>query len=109
MEHEAALGEVIAELASMLPRKALAGAAVARRSAGDWCHFAVRLACSVEHRRLKGGQLAYEDEKFSSVAMTRVPERWPASRIVRRPVRGRPGRGRVLRHGTRSAREAAGA
>jgi ribosomal protein RSM22 (predicted rRNA methylase) len=53
----------------------------------DWCHFAVRVARSSLHRRVKGGELSYEDEKYSYVAAVRdgvdgAPAR---ARIVRRP------------------------
>jgi ribosomal protein RSM22 (predicted rRNA methylase) len=54
---------------------------------GDWCHFAARVSRSAEHRRLKGAQLSYEDEKFSWVAA--------AAPGVAEP---RPSAGRVLRH-----------
>ena len=51
----------------------------------DWCHFAARVERSSLHRRLKGGELGYEDEKYSYVAFTREPVALPAARIVRRP------------------------
>ncbi|MFI7240974.1 small ribosomal subunit Rsm22 family protein [Streptomyces qinglanensis] len=53
----------------------------------DWCHFAVRVARSSLHRRVKGGELPYEDEKFSYVAAVRetVPGAPAGARIVRRP------------------------
>lgn len=54
-------------------------------AAGDWCHFAVRVQRSAEHRRAKGAELSYEDEKFSYVAAVRTPVDLPAARIVRHP------------------------
>jgi ribosomal protein RSM22 (predicted rRNA methylase) len=53
---------------------------------GDWCHFAVRVQRSAAHRRAKGGDLAWEDEKYAYVAAvsTPAPARPPA-RIVRHP------------------------
>jgi ribosomal protein RSM22 (predicted rRNA methylase) len=51
----------------------------------DWCHFAARVERSSLHRRLKGGELGYEDEKYSYVAFTRAPLPLPGARIVRRP------------------------
>ncbi|WP_371671912.1 small ribosomal subunit Rsm22 family protein [Streptomyces sp. NBC_00289] len=51
----------------------------------DWCHFSARVSRSSLHRQVKGGSLAYEDEKFSYVAATRVPVAPAPSRVVRRP------------------------
>ncbi|MFC7309789.1 small ribosomal subunit Rsm22 family protein [Streptomyces monticola] len=51
----------------------------------DWCHFSARVSRSSLHRQVKGGSLAYEDEKFSYVAATRLPARPAESRVVRRP------------------------
>ncbi|WP_326800187.1 small ribosomal subunit Rsm22 family protein [Streptomyces sp. NBC_01808] len=52
----------------------------------DWCHFAARVQRSALHRRVKGGELGHEDEKFSYVAAVRVPARAPApARVVRHP------------------------
>ncbi|MFV0136308.1 small ribosomal subunit Rsm22 family protein [Streptomyces sp. HMX87] len=57
----------------------------------DWCHFSARVSRSSLHRQVKGGSLAYEDEKFSYVAATRLPDvpgltvAPAASRVVRRP------------------------
>jgi ribosomal protein RSM22 (predicted rRNA methylase) len=51
----------------------------------DWCHFSARVSRSSLHRQVKGGSLAYEDEKFSYVAATRLPAAPATSRVVRRP------------------------
>ncbi len=56
-------------------------------SEGDWCHFAVRLDRSKLHKLLKGGDLGYEDEKFSYlIALRQPPSAQPQfSRILRHP------------------------
>ncbi|MET9800670.1 small ribosomal subunit Rsm22 family protein [Streptomyces sp. NPDC006368] len=51
----------------------------------DWCHFAARVSRSSLHRQVKGGSLAYEDEKFSYVVATRFPVAPAPARVVRRP------------------------
>jgi ribosomal protein RSM22 (predicted rRNA methylase) len=56
---------------------------------GEWCHVGARLPRSAVHRQIKGADLAYEDEKFSYVAMVwpdvvGLPD-LPAGRVVRRP------------------------
>ncbi|MFI9765802.1 small ribosomal subunit Rsm22 family protein [Streptomyces sp. NPDC052415] len=51
----------------------------------DWCHFATRVSRSSLHRQIKGGSLAYEDEKFAYVAATRFPVTPAPSRVVRKP------------------------
>ncbi|MFI0741478.1 small ribosomal subunit Rsm22 family protein [Streptomyces sp. NPDC021100] len=59
----------------------------------DWCHFSARVSRSSLHRQVKGGSLAYEDEKFSYVAAVRTADGTdgtdglPAARarVVRRP------------------------
>lgn len=59
--------------------------------AGDWCHFAQRIARTRAHRQAKGATLSYEDEKFAYVALTRtpIPARW--GRVLRHPLTN-PGR-----------------
>ena len=56
----------------------------------DWCHFAARVERSSLHRRIKGADLGYEDEKYSYVALAREPVAPATSRIVGRP-RHHPG------------------
>ncbi|MEU5099535.1 small ribosomal subunit Rsm22 family protein [Streptomyces sp. NPDC020996] len=51
----------------------------------DWCHFSARVSRSSLHRQVKGGSLAYEDEKFAYVAATRFPAEPAPARVVRRP------------------------
>jgi ribosomal protein RSM22 (predicted rRNA methylase) len=54
---------------------------------GDWCHFSARVERSSLHRRLKGGSLGYEDEKYSYVAATKTPFPLPATRVLSQPER----------------------
>jgi ribosomal protein RSM22 (predicted rRNA methylase) len=51
----------------------------------DWCHFGARVERSSLHRRIKGAQLGYEDEKFSYVAFVRESVTPAQARILRRP------------------------
>ena len=57
---------------------------------GDWCHFAVRVERTRAHRLAKGGELGYEDEKFSYVLATPGTAA-PTARILRHPLHA-PGR-----------------
>jgi ribosomal protein RSM22 (predicted rRNA methylase) len=61
--------------------------------AGDWCHFAARLPRSRLHRRAKGADLGWEDEKLSYAALSRAALERPAARIIRPP---QPRSGHVL-------------
>src|SRR6185503_16504796 len=56
----------------------------------DWCHFAARVERSSLQRRIKEGDLGFEDEKFSYVALAREPVALARARIVARP-RHQPG------------------
>lgn len=54
-------------------------------SGTDWCHFAARVSRSSLHRQVKGGSLAYEDEKFSYVAAVRFDAEPVRARVIRKP------------------------
>lgn len=51
----------------------------------DWCHFSERIQRSALHKRLKGGDAPYEDEKFCFIAAQKnsIPEK---ARIIRKPI-----------------------
>jgi ribosomal protein RSM22 (predicted rRNA methylase) len=51
----------------------------------DWCHFAARLPRSRLHRRAKGADLGWEDEKLSYAVLSREPVEPAAARIIRPP------------------------
>lgn len=55
----------------------------------DWCHFSARLPRTSLHRRVKGGELGYEDEKFSYVIFSREPHALPSARILRHPQKNK--------------------
>ncbi len=56
---------------------------------GDWCHFSQRVERTSQHRQLKGGELGYEDEKFSYLVSAK------ASVL---PEVSSPGKARIVRH-----------
>ncbi len=45
----------------------------------SWCHFSQRLERRGQHRGVKGGQLGYEDEKFSWLFVSKDPDARPAA------------------------------
>jgi ribosomal protein RSM22 (predicted rRNA methylase) len=54
--------------------------------APDWCHFTQRLPRLRAHKQIKGAELPFEDEKFSYVALTRVPVAPHPTRVLAQPV-----------------------
>ena len=58
-----------------------------------WCHFAERVSRSRDHRRIKGGVVGFEDEKYSYLIACRPdpenqvppPSQPPTARLVGRP------------------------
>ncbi len=51
----------------------------------DWCHFAVRVERTRLHRIAKGGDLSYEDEKYSYLIALKTPANPAGARILRHP------------------------
>jgi ribosomal protein RSM22 (predicted rRNA methylase) len=54
-------------------------------TAPDWCHFTQRLPRLRAHKQIKGAELPFEDEKFSYVALTRVPVGRHPARVLAQP------------------------
>lgn len=52
----------------------------------DWCHFTCRVSRSKLHKLLKGGEVPYEDEKFSYIAVSKNEVSNSKSRILRHPL-----------------------
>ncbi|SHJ16017.1 small ribosomal subunit Rsm22 family protein [Lutispora thermophila] len=52
----------------------------------DWCHFSCRIPRSKLHRLLKEGELPYEDEKFTYLAIAPQQYSKPEGRILRHPI-----------------------
>lgn len=53
--------------------------------ADDWCQFTARVARSRLHKLLKGGDVPYEDEKFSYLAVAKEAATPAEARILRHP------------------------
>jgi len=58
----------------------------------DWCHFVRRVARSRLHRLAKAGEVAWEDEKFIYLAVSRQPGAAGSARVLAPP---HPGSNRV--------------
>jgi ribosomal protein RSM22 (predicted rRNA methylase) len=55
----------------------------------DWCHFTCRIQRSKLHKQLKEGEVPYEDEKFTYLAVAREQYRNADARIMRHPIIGK--------------------
>lgn len=53
--------------------------------APGWCHQRVRLARSRQHRAAKGGEIGWEDEPFSWLAVARAPVALAGARVLAPP------------------------
>ncbi len=54
----------------------------------DWCHFSRRVARSRLHRLAKRGEVAWEDEKYVYLAVSRRPAGAPGARLLAPPKAG---------------------
>lgn len=52
----------------------------------DWCHFTCRIPRTRLHRLLKGGDVPYEDEKFTYLLLSKTPVTPCEARVLRHPV-----------------------
>ncbi len=51
----------------------------------DWCHFTARVSRTKLHKQLKGGEVPYEDEKFTYIAAAKINAEPCKARILRHP------------------------
>ena len=58
-------------------------------TAGDWCHFSQRISRISLQRQIKSGELSYEDEKFTYLAVSRQPGIPYEARVLRHPQYGK--------------------
>lgn len=59
---------------------------ICKLSESDWCHSTVRVERNKMHKILKSGELPYEDEKFSYIAISKENLGTAESRILRHPM-----------------------
>lgn len=52
----------------------------------DWCHFTCRVPRSRLHRQLKGGEVPYEDEKFTYLVVSKEEAEPCTARVLRHPL-----------------------
>ncbi len=52
----------------------------------DWCNTTVRIERTKTHKILKDGDVPYEDEKYSYIAITKEKHQTETSRILRHPI-----------------------
>ena len=53
----------------------------------DWCHFTCRVSRSRLHKTIKGGDVPYEDEKYSFLAISKTPVQPAFARVLRHPLK----------------------
>ena len=90
---ESALPESVALLQKIRADLTTQGAFVAApcphdKPCAEWCHFACRIERSRLHKQLKGGDAPFEDEKFSFIALTKIPVSRCSARVLRHPQIG---------------------
>ncbi len=51
----------------------------------DWCHFTARVSRTKLHKQLKGGDVPYEDEKYTYIAVSRNEGQAHGARVLRHP------------------------
>jgi ribosomal protein RSM22 (predicted rRNA methylase) len=76
-----------AHIVAPCPQNGLCPIAPLYKEGKDWCHFSVRIPRGKYHRRAKQGALPYEDEKYSYLVVSPLPQPTPKGRIIKAPMR----------------------